>query len=69
MPGTTRTVTMPDDYETWLIGRIRGTLRRAREEAVKDRFDVAAELAVKRKVLIEALDEYRRFRSGEGSDR
>jgi hypothetical protein len=57
---------LKDDFETWLTGRIGGTLRRAREEAVKDRFDTAAELAVKRRTLIETLDEYRKYKNKEG---
>ena len=61
-------MTQPDDYEAWLLGRIHGMLRLSREYAVKERYGGAAELDVKRKVLIEALDEYRRFRGGEGSE-
>lgn len=60
-----RTVTKSDDYEAWLLGRIHGMLRLSREYAVKERYGGAAELDVKRRVLIEALDEYRKFRGGE----
>jgi hypothetical protein len=55
-----------DDFEAWLTGRVGGTLRRAREEAVKDRFSNAAELVVKRRTLIEALEEYQKFKGKEG---
>ena len=54
-----------DEYENWLNGRIHGLLRRSREYAVADQFRPAAEMDIKRRVLIEALDEYHRFKGKE----
>jgi len=65
MPGQPE-VSSRDEYEAWLMGRIRGLLRRSREFAVTDQFRPAAELDVKRRVLIEALDEYQKLKGKEG---